>query len=112
MRNGEKIATARENAAFVMHLREQGGAEYVFRSWPSHDYSALIGLLKIDGASLGGARAMYAMRFMGRDGFILSGNVNARFMAEGVIDKPAGSKSSIRAVQSAFNEWMDQSGDL
>ena len=112
VRNGAKIATVRENVAFLMQLREQGGAGHVFGSWPSHDYSSLIGLLKIDGASLGGARAMYAMRFMGRDGFILSGNVNARFMAEGVIDKPAGSKSSIRAVQSAFNEWMDQSGDL
>ena len=55
---------------------------------------------------------MYAMRFMGRDGFILSGDVTMRLMTEGVIDKPAGSKTSMRAVQSAFNEWMDQSGRL
>ena len=70
----------------------------------------LLDLLKTDGARLGGATAMHAMRFMGRDGFILSGDVTMRLIAEGVIDKAAGSKSSMRAVQSAFNEWMDQSG--
>jgi hypothetical protein len=47
---------------------------------------------------------------MGRDGFILSVDVTARLKAEGVIEKPAGSKSSMQANQSAFNEWMDQSG--
>ena len=110
VRNAAKIASVRENAAFLMQLREKGGAGHVFGTWPSHDYISLLGLLKTDGARLGGATAMYAMRFMRRDGFILSGDVTARLMVEGVIDKPAGSKTSMRAVQSAFNEWMNQSG--
>ena len=109
VRNGAKIATVRENAAFLMHLREQGGVAHVFGKWPSHDYILLLDLLKTDGACLGGVTAMHAMRFMGRDGFILSGDVIMRLMAEDVIDKPAGSKFSMRAVQSAFNEWMDGS---
>ena len=50
------------------------------------------------------------MRFSGVDSFILSKDVTARLIAEGVIDKPAGSKSSMTAVQNAFNTWMDQSG--
>ena len=57
VRNGAKISTVRENAAFLMQLREQGGAGHVFGSWPSHDYSSLIGLLKTDGARLSGAKA-------------------------------------------------------
>lgn len=110
VRNGAKVATVRENAAFLMQLRDRGGASTVFGAWPSDDYISLLALLKSDGARLGGATAMYAMRFMGRDGFILSGDVTTRLIVEGVIDKPAGSKSSMRAVQSAFNVWMDQSG--
>ena len=66
--------------------------------------------MKTEGSRLGGMSGQYAMRFAGRDAFILSRDVTARLIAEGVIDKPAGSKSSMRAVQDAFNSWMEQSG--
>ena len=78
--------------------------------WPSEDYIGLLDLLKDRGARLGGATGQYAMRFCGRDSFILSRDVTARLIAEGVIDKPATSKSARRAVQAAFNTWMEQSG--
>jgi hypothetical protein len=39
----------------------------------------------------------------------MSADVIARLIAEGVIDKPPTSKGAQRAVQAAFNEWMDQS---
>ena len=110
VRNGAKIATVRDNAAFLMELREKGGAGIVLGGWPSTDYIGLLDLLKREGARLGGMSGQYAMRFAGRDSFILSRDVTARLIAEGVIDKPAGSKTSMRAVQDAFNNWMDQSG--
>lgn len=110
VRNGTKIATVRDNAAFLLELRERGGAGAVLGGWPSTDFIGLLALLKADGARLGGSTAQYAMRFAGRDSFILSGDVTARLIAEGVIDKPATSKTAMRAVQAAFNEWMDQSG--
>ncbi len=110
VRNPRKIITVRDNAAFLLELREDGGAGKVLGGWPSTDYVGLLDLLKKRGAHLGGNSAQYAMRFMGRDSFILSMDVTARLMAEGVIDKPAGSKSSMKAVQAAFNEWMAQSG--
>ena len=66
--------------------------------------------MKKDGARLGGMTGQYAMRFAGRDAFILSRDVTARLIAEQVIDKPATSKGAMKAVQSAFNTWMDQSG--
>lgn len=40
----------------------------------------------------------------------LSPDVTARLIAEGVIDKPASSKTALRTVQAAFNSWMEQSG--
>lgn len=110
VRNGAKIATVRDNATFLLDLREQGGAGKVLGGWPSEDYIGLLDLLKDKGSRLGGATGQYAMRFCGRDSFILSRDVTARLTAEGVIDKPATSKSALRAVQGAFNTWMEQSG--
>ncbi|NOD48294.1 MULTISPECIES: DNA-3-methyladenine glycosylase I [unclassified Ruegeria] len=110
VRNGTKIAAVRDNAAFLMELREEGGAGKVLGGWPSADYINLLALLAKRGSRLGGASAQYAMRFIGRDSFILSQDVTARLIAEGVIDKPATSKKAMLAVQKAFNTWMDQSG--
>ena len=110
VRNGMKIATVRDNAAFLLELRDQGGAGVVLGGWPSQDYIGLLDLLKTRGSRLGGSTAQYAMRFSGRDSFILSRDVTARLIAEGVIDKPASSKTAMRAVQAAFNTWSEQSG--
>ncbi len=110
IRNGAKIATVRDNAAMILNMRDQGGIGEVLGSWPSTDYVNLLEMLKKEGSRLGAATGQYAMRFMGRDSFILSRDVTTRLIAEGVIDKPAGSKSSMARVQDAFNTWMDQSG--
>ncbi len=110
VRNGTKIAAVRDNAAFLLELRDEGGAGQVLGGWPSTDYVGLLAMLGKRGSRLGGATAQYAMRFAGRDSFILSRDVTARLVAEGVIDKPATSKKAMAAVQEAFNTWMEQSG--
>ncbi len=110
VRNGAKIATVRDNAAFLMELREEGGAGQVLGGWPSTDFIGLLEMLAKRGSRLGGASAQYAMRFAGRDSFILSKDVTARLIAEGVVDKQPTSKKAMAAVQDAFNTWMDQSG--
>lgn len=110
VRNGAKLATVRHNAAFLMELRDEGGAGQVLGGWPSTDYIGLLDMLKKRGARLGGNTGQYAMRFAGRDSFILSQDVTTRLIAEGIIDKPATSKTALKAVQAAFNDWMEQSG--
>ncbi len=110
VRNPIKIATVRDNAAFLLELRDEGGVGKVLGEWPSQDFIGLLELLKKRGSHLGGNSAQYAMRFMGRDSFMLSPDVTARLIAEGVIDKPATSKTALKAVQAAFNTWMEQSG--
>ena len=110
VRNGAKIETVRENAAFLLSLRDRGGAGKVFGGWPATDFVGLLELLKSEGSRLGGTSGQYALRFSGCDSFILSRDVTARLLAERVIDKPATSKSALAAVQGAFNTWMDQSG--
>lgn len=110
VRNGAKIATVRENAGFILSLQAEGGAGKVFANWPSTDYIGLLDMLKARGSRLGAATGQYAMRFAGRDGFVLSADVTARLIAEGVVDKQPTSKGAMKAVQAAFNVWMDQSG--
>lgn len=109
IRNGAKIATIRDNAVLLLELREQGGVGKVLGDWSSTDFIGLLDMLKTRGSRLGGTTGTYAMRSMGRDSFILSSDVNGRLIAEGVIDKPATSKTAMRAVQGAFNTWMEQS---
>ncbi|MDO6482461.1 DNA-3-methyladenine glycosylase I [Shimia thalassica] len=110
VRNGPKIRTVIENAHFLQGLRADGGAGKVIGGWPSEDFTGLLEMLKKNGSRLGGMTGQYAMRFAGRDAFILSRDVSARLIAEGVIDKPATSKTAMKAVQGAFNTWMQQSG--
>ena len=110
VRHGPKIAAVRDNAVFLQNLRANGGAGRVLGGWPAEDHIGLLAFLKSKGARLGGATGQYAMRFMGKESFILSSDVTTRLIAEGVIDKPATSKTALRAVQTAFDDWKSQSG--
>ena len=111
IRNGAKIKSVQENAAFVQALAaEYGSAGKAVASWPSTDFIGLLELFRKRGSRLGGATAQYCLRSMGMDSFILSQSVTDRLIAEGVIDKPATSRKAMSDVQAAFNVWMEQSG--
>ncbi|MFD1159331.1 DNA-3-methyladenine glycosylase I [Roseovarius aestuarii] len=110
VRHGAKIASVRDNAAFLLELRDEGGVGKVIGEWPSAEFVALLEMLKKRGSRLGGMTGAYSMRMLGRDSYILSRDVVARLIAEGVIDKAPTSKSAMNAVQEAFNTWQSQSG--
>ena len=111
VRNGTKILSVRDNAVFLADIaKEHGSAGQFFAGWPAQDYVGLLTVLKKRGSRLGAATGQYALRAMGVDGFILSRDVVARLMAEGVIDKPPTSQGAMQAVQNAFNIWDEQSG--
>ncbi|SLN67225.1 Methyladenine glycosylase [Pseudoruegeria aquimaris] len=111
VRNGTKIRSVQENAAFLVDLaRAHGSAARCFAEWPSEDYIGLLALIKKEGSRLGGTSGQYMLRMMGKDSFILSRDVVARLIAEGVIDKPPASKKAMAAVQAAFNTWRAESG--
>jgi 3-methyladenine DNA glycosylase Tag len=100
----------RDNAVFLSELRNDGGAGVVIGGWPASDFIGVLELLKKRGSRLGGTTAQYALRSLGKDSFVLSTDVTARLVAEGIIDRPATSKRAMTAVQTAFNEWSEQSG--
>jgi 3-methyladenine DNA glycosylase Tag len=111
VRNGQKISAVPENARFITEISaEHGGFGIWVGQWPGDDFSGLLQVLAKKGARLGGTTGQYFMRFMGRDGFILSRDVTAALIRENIIDKPATSKKALDAVQSAFNQWVAESG--
>ncbi len=112
VRHATKIRSVFENAAFFRALAEEEGrpAGRVFADWPDSDYVGLLDLLKRRGSRLGGSTAQYSLRFLGKPAFVLSKDVTAALVREGVIDKAAGSKSALARVQAAFNAWSAESG--
>ncbi|MBO9473580.1 DNA-3-methyladenine glycosylase I [Shimia sp. R10_1] len=110
VRNGPKIRTVIENAHFLQSLRAEGGAGVVLGGWAATDYIGLLEFMKRGGSRIGGNTGQYALRFLGKDSFILSRDVVARLIAEGVVDKQPTSKGAMKKVQEVFNIWMEQSG--
>lgn len=112
VRNGMKIKTVLNNAVFVMDVAEEYGSFGKFlANWSPADQIGLMAFLKKNGSRLGGNTCMYFLRFMAKDGFILSRDVIARLQASGleINDKPS-SKRDLLKVQSAFNDWHDETG--
>ncbi len=111
VRHGPKIRAVQENAVFIQEQSATHGSfGKMIGDWPSEDFAGLLSFLKSEGSRLAGATGQYFLRAMNRDGYILSRDVVARLIAEGVIDKPPTSKTAMRAVQSAFNTWSEESG--
>jgi 3-methyladenine DNA glycosylase Tag len=112
VRNAPKIQTVLANAHFVWQTAEQHGSfGKVFAQWPANDQIGLMAWLKKEGSRLGGNTGMYFIRFMGKDGFILSADVTARLQASGLaISEHPTSKRDLKQIQEAFNAWHDQTG--
>jgi 3-methyladenine DNA glycosylase Tag len=111
VRNAAKIRAVAGNAQLMLDLaKEHGSAAKFFAHWPSDDLIGLYEIMKTRGDRLGGNTGQMFIRFMGKDSFVFSQDVNAALIREGVIDKPATSKAALRAAQDAFNAWAKESG--
>lgn len=112
VRHGGKILSVRDNAIFLSDLaKEHGSAAKFIGDWPVTDLVGLFEVLKKHGSRLGGMTGQYALRFIGKDGFILSKAVVAALNRAGVIDGAATSKGAMRKAQDAFNAWAEESGE-
>ncbi len=110
VRNAKKIASVRKNAQFVRAVTEEHGSFGAYlAAWPVEDIVGLWDDLKRRGDRLGGATSGFFLRFVGKDTFMLSGDVVKALVRSRVVDKAPGSKKSLAAVQAAFNGWRDES---
>lgn len=111
IRSPPKLRAILDNAALIQRVAaEHGSFGRKIGDWPGDDFAGLLQWLQAEGARLGGATGGYMLRKMGKDGYLLSQDVVARLVAEGVIDKEPTSKKAMAAVQAAFNDWAAQSG--
>jgi len=111
VRNGGKIKAVPVNAQMLLDMRtENKSAGEVIMDWPDEDHIGLLAHLHKHGSRLGPRTAGYALRFCGKRNYILSNDVTAALIREGVIDKEPTSKAAKKAVQEAFNIWAKQSG--
>jgi 3-methyladenine DNA glycosylase Tag len=112
VRNGAKILSVRENAAFVLAIaKEHGSVGKFLKQWPSSDEIGLLDLLARRGNRLGGNTGQLFLRFVGYDGFVTSQDVVACLRDAGLdIGPEAKSKSDLAKVQAQFNAWAEETG--
>jgi 3-methyladenine DNA glycosylase Tag len=111
IRSPPKLRAIVDNAAWIGRVSaEHGSFGRRVGDWPARDFAGLLRWMQTEGARLGGATGPYMLRSMGKEGYILSQDVIARLVAEGVIDKEPTSQTAMKAVQEAFNTWAVQSG--
>ena len=112
VRNGAKIASVRENAAFIQEISKEHGSFGKFLSkWPSSDQVGLLDLLAKRGSRLGGNSGQMFLRFVGWDGFVTSQDVVACLREAGLdVAAEVKSKGDLAKVQAQFNAWADETG--
>lgn len=111
IRNLNKVRTIRQNALMIQSIAEVHGSFAKFvADWDSADIIGLWDYLKKNGARLGGNTGPYALRFLGKDTFLISRDIEGYFVARDIIQGSSRSKRSVNAIQSQFNVWQQQSG--
>jgi len=112
IRHWGKIKSTRLNAFMVTEYIEKYGSFASFiAQWPVDDIVGLWIELKKQGAHLGGNSAAYFLRLIAKDTFVLTDDVVAALIAQGIVDRRPTSQRDLRLVQQAFNQWHEQSGE-
>lgn len=112
VRNWQKIKALQENVFFVQEeARKHGSFGKFLADWPANDQIGLMAYLKKQGSRLGGQSALWFLRTVGKDCFILSRDVVLTLQHAGldIADNPT-SQKDLRQVQQAFNTWHEETG--
>ncbi|MTI14418.1 DNA-3-methyladenine glycosylase I [Sansalvadorimonas verongulae] len=111
IRNLKKVWSIRENAMMIADVRDKEGsfAEFI-ADWPEENIIGLWQFLKKHGTRLGGNIGPYALRFLGKDTFLLSRDVEAFLREREIIEGGLTSQRSLKAIQAFFNDLQQQSG--
>ena len=107
IRNRQKVLTVQANAQFVLDISNEYGSfgKFVNR-WPTDNLIGLFSVLKKRGQRLGGMSGQRVLRNMGKDTFILTGDVVRCLQRGGLeISNNPSSQRELRRVQDTFNHW-------
>jgi 3-methyladenine DNA glycosylase Tag len=112
IRHWGKIKSTRLNAFMVTEYIEKYGSFASFiAQWPVDDIVGLWIELKKQGSHLGGNSAAYFLRLIAKDTFVLTDDVVAALIAQGIVDRRPTSQRDLRLVQQTFNQWHEQSSE-
>ncbi|MGB1700072.1 MAG: DNA-3-methyladenine glycosylase I, partial [Nannocystaceae bacterium] len=112
VRNGQKIEAVVENARYVLEeAAEHGSFATMVAGWPEDDIVGLWARMKKRGSRLGGDTGPRVLRSVGKPTFVLTRDVVASLVGQGIVDKRPTSKKDLMRVQDAFNTWAAQSGE-
>ncbi len=112
VRNPTSIRSVRDNAKFVSDIAAEHGSFGKFlANWPADDQIGLLEVLARRGSRLGGYSGQYLLRFLGRDSFILTGDLLMCLRDSGVpISEKSTSKKDRKLAQTQINAWAAESG--
>lgn len=111
IRHQKKLTAIRDNARFVLELAsEHGSVGRMLADWPGDDVVGLWRLLKKGGSRLGGQTGPMVLRVLGKDTFLLTRDTASVLMDSGVIEGSTTSLKAVRAAQTAFLQWQQESG--
>ncbi len=111
IRNRQKVVGVQANAQFILDIaREHGSFGKFISAWPADDLIGLFALLKKRGSRLGGMTGQRILRNMGKDTFIVTGDVARCLQRAGldIRDNPT-SQRELRLIQEAFTQWHEES---
>lgn len=112
IRNRQKVLCVQQNAQYILDVAKEHGAFGKFVSrWPGEDLVGLFNHMKKRGSRLGGMTGQRVLRNMGKDTFVVTGDVVRCLQRAGldITDNP-NSQREMKLVQGAFNDWHGQSG--
>jgi 3-methyladenine DNA glycosylase Tag len=111
IRHRGKLESVRANARFFHGLAtEHGSVGRFIAQWPADDVVGLWWELKKSASRLGGNSGPYFLRSVGKDTFLLTGDVCQALMNQGLIEKKPTGKAAQKKVQELFNAWSDNTG--
>ncbi|MEC4725885.1 DNA-3-methyladenine glycosylase I [Shewanella sp. D64] len=111
IRHMKKTMAIYDNALMTHDIALEHGslAEYIGR-WPAEEITELWAVLKRRGTRLGGNTGPYFLRAIGKDTFLLTGDVQGYLTSHGLVDFGFSSKSGLKQTQGVFNAWQQESG--
>lgn len=110
IRNRQKVLSVQANAQYILDVSKEHGSFGKFISrWPENDLIGLFQHLKKGGSRLGGMSGQRVLRNMGKDTFVVTGDVVRCLRRAGVeIGENPSSQREMKLVQAAFTEWYEQ----
>ncbi|MFT6288173.1 MAG: 3-methyladenine DNA glycosylase Tag [Halieaceae bacterium] len=112
IRNRQKVIAVQDNARFLCQVAsEQGSFGKMVSKWPQDDLIGLFAYMKKHGSRLGGMTGPRVLRNMGKDTFLITGDVARCLQNAGldIKDNPS-SQREMRLIQGAFDQWHEETG--